>query len=99
MSRSSPDRSALCVPSSPQTQLHLTAPPDTPTTTTGLDYSIEHFRALGIDTPDKFAAFSLPDYDLVGVTDAGDRKRLFFLVQRVKVVRSMFFVSMRFWFA
>jgi len=58
-------------------------------THTGLGYSVEHFRGLGIDTPDKFAGFSLPDYDLVGVTDTEDRKRLFFLVQRVKVVSAL----------
>lgn len=70
------------------------ADPHTPKQTTnpnpGLGYSVEHFRILGIDTPDKFAAFSLPDYDLVGVTDTEDRKRLFFLVQRVKLVRLSF---------
>jgi hypothetical protein len=69
------------------TQTNPTNQPHQPhTQNTGLGYSVEHFRGLGIDTPDKFAAFSLPDYDLVGVTDTEDRKRLFFLVQRVKVV-------------
>ncbi len=68
--------------SSPPLPNHNPQPNHTPA---GLASSIPKFKELGITTPEKLAAFSLPDYDLVGVDDTNDRKKLFFLVQRLKV--------------
>lgn len=65
----------------------ITSSSTTPTLSTlGLAYSIPKFKEMGIDTPTKLAELELPDYDLVGVTDTDHRKKLFFLVQRVKMV-------------
>jgi hypothetical protein len=42
---------------------------------------------VGITTPAQLAMLELQDYDLVGVTDTAERKKLFFLIERVKIVR------------
>jgi hypothetical protein len=54
----------------------------------GLDYIIPKLKAQGITTPKKLAALSLRDiYEVVGVEDTEDRKKLYFLIRRLKSVR------------
>ena len=53
----------------------------------GLDYIIPKLKANGITTPKKLALLSLRDmYEVVGVEDAEDRKKLYFLIQRLQTV-------------
>lgn len=53
----------------------------------GLDYIIPKLKANGITTPKKLALLSLRDmYEVVGVEDAEDRKKLYFLIQRLQAV-------------
>lgn len=53
----------------------------------GLDYIIPKLEANDITTPKKLAMLSLRDiYDVVGVEDAEDRKKLYFLIQRLQTV-------------
>ena len=53
----------------------------------GLEYIIPKLKANGITTPKKLAQLTLRDmYDVVGVEDADDRKKLYFLIQRLHTV-------------
>jgi hypothetical protein len=54
----------------------------------GIGYAIPNFKERGITTAERLAALELQDYDLVGVTDTDHRKKLFILVQRVRLVSS-----------
>ncbi|CAM9881114.1 unnamed protein product, partial [Choristocarpus tenellus] len=49
----------------------------------GLGYAIVSFKTQGISSPDELAQLSLYDFDELGVIDPNDRKKLFYLVQRV----------------
>ena len=51
----------------------------------GLSYAISSFRAKGITTPQKLSRLTLADYDSLGVKEVGDRKKLFYLVQRIRM--------------
>eukprot|EP01042_Synura_sphagnicola_P032592 gene32592-41915_t len=53
----------------------------------GLEYIIPKLKAQGITTPKKLAALSLRDiYEVVGVEDTDDRKKLYFLIRRLKSI-------------
>ena len=53
----------------------------------GLDYIIPKLEATGITTPKRLAQLTLRDiYDVVGVDDEEDRKKLYFLIQRLQAV-------------
>jgi len=55
----------------------------------GLDYIIPKLKANGITTPKKLAQLSLLDmYEVVGVEDSEDRKKLYFLIQRLQTILS-----------
>ena len=57
----------------------------------GLEYIIPKLKANGITTPKKLAMLSLRDmYEVVGVEDAEDRKKLYFLIQRLQSVSGAF---------
>lgn len=43
------------------------------------------FRAAGISTPSALSKLTLADYDGLGVVDVNERKKLFYLVQRIKM--------------
>ena len=51
----------------------------------GLTYAVPSFVAAGIDTPEALAELSVSHFEALGVTDAEDRRKLFFLVQRIKM--------------
>lgn len=54
----------------------------------GLEYIIPKLEASGITTPKRLAQLTLRDiYDVVGVDDEEDRKKLYFLIQRLQAVR------------
>ena len=49
----------------------------------GLEKVIPRLKAQGITTPKLLAALTLKDmYEVVGIEDAEDRKKLYFLIQR-----------------
>eukprot|EP01031_Cornospumella_fuschlensis_P033740 gene33740-40820_t len=53
----------------------------------GLDYVIPKLKANGITTPKKLATLTLRDiYEVVGVESSEDRKKLFFLIQRLQAI-------------
>mmetsp|Transcript_4885 Transcript_4885/g.7440 ORF Transcript_4885/g.7440 Transcript_4885/m.7440 type:complete len:988 (+) Transcript_4885:188-3151(+) len=53
----------------------------------GLDHVIPLLQEHGITTPNKLAQLSLRDmYEVVGVNDAEDRKKLYFLIQRLQSI-------------
>lgn len=53
----------------------------------GLEYIIPKLKANGITTPKKLALLTLRDmYEVVGVEDAEDRKKLYFLIQRLHTI-------------
>jgi len=53
----------------------------------GLDYIIPKLLENGISTPKKLAQLSLRDmYEVVGVEDPEDRKKLYFLIQRLQSI-------------
>ena len=57
----------------------------------GLEYIIPKLKANGITTPKKLANLTLRDmYEVVGVEDAEDRKKLYFLIQRLQTVGFFF---------
>ncbi len=61
---------------------------DTWLTGLGLEYVIPKLKTNGITTPKKLASLSLREiYEVVGVEDSEDRKKLFFLIQRLQTVR------------
>lgn len=49
-----------------------------------LGYAIPNFEMAGIITPRSFADLELQYFEPLGVTDDDDRKRLFYLIQRVR---------------
>lgn len=56
----------------------------------GLSYITPKLKANGITTPKKLALLSLRDiYEVVGVEDAEDRKKLYFLIQRLQTVSEL----------
>ena len=53
----------------------------------GLEKVIPRLKAQGITTPKLLAALTLKDmYEVVGIEDAEDRKKLYFLIQRLQTV-------------
>jgi kinesin family protein 2/24 len=53
----------------------------------GLGYAFPAFRAAGIVTPAALAELDLAHYEALGISDAGDRRKLFYLVQRIKMAQ------------
>ncbi|GMH70003.1 hypothetical protein TrLO_g14456 [Triparma laevis f. longispina] len=51
----------------------------------GLSHCSAAFRAAGITTPSALSKLTLADYDRLGVVDVNERKKLFYLVQRIKM--------------
>ena len=51
----------------------------------GLGYAVENFKTKGIDTPQSLISLTFQDYDDLRITALADRKRLFELVQRVRM--------------
>jgi len=51
----------------------------------GLTHAVQSFRNAGINTPGALAKLELGQYEDLGVVDATDRKKLFYLVQRIKM--------------
>ena len=49
---------------------------------------VENFRAAGIVRPDDLLELELGHYEALGVGDANDRKKLFFLVQRLRQAKA-----------
>ena len=45
---------------------------------------LNNFKAAGIVTPSSLAELSLDHYEALGVKDAADRRKLFYLIQRIK---------------
>ena len=53
----------------------------------GLEYVIPKLKEQGITTPKKLATLSLREmYEVVGVEDAEDRKKLYYLIQRLQTI-------------
>ena len=51
----------------------------------GLGYAVPHFQARGITNPKALTSLNIKDYEELHVSDLGDRKRLYELVQRVRL--------------
>ena len=51
----------------------------------GLSHAVPNFRAAGIVSPSDLAELELTHYEALGVSAPGDRKKLFYLVQRIKM--------------
>ncbi|KAG5192567.1 hypothetical protein JKP88DRAFT_138748, partial [Tribonema minus] len=51
----------------------------------GLGYAIPTFKAQGVIVPEKLSRLSLDEFEGLGVTNTEDRKKLFYLVQRVRL--------------
>jgi len=51
----------------------------------GLSHAIPAFKAAGIVTPAALAELDLAFYEALGVEDPADRRKLFYLVQRIKM--------------
>ena len=51
----------------------------------GLGHAIATFKAAGIVTPSALAELDISHYEALGVSDPADRRKLFYLVQRIKV--------------
>jgi len=51
----------------------------------GLDYAVGSFQAAGITTPAALAELEVEFFSALGVESAEDRRKLFFLVQRIKM--------------
>lgn len=51
----------------------------------GLSHAIPTFKAAGIVTPAALAELDLAHYEALGVKDPTDRRKLFYLVQRIKM--------------
>ena len=51
----------------------------------GLGYAFPAFRAAGIVTPAALAELDLAHYEALGIKDPADRRKLFYLVQRIKM--------------
>ena len=54
----------------------------------GLDYLLPKLKANGITTPKKLASVTLRDMFEFGVDDPEDRKKLYFLIQRLQTILS-----------
>jgi hypothetical protein len=52
----------------------------------GLEYIVPKLKENGITTPKKLAQLTLRDMYEVGVEDAEDRRKLFYLIQRLQAV-------------
>ena len=53
----------------------------------GLEKVIPRLKAHGLTTPKILATLTLKDmYEVVGIEDAEDRKKLYFLIQRLQTV-------------
>eukprot|EP00574_Skeletonema_japonicum_P000204 CAMPEP_0201741134 /NCGR_PEP_ID=MMETSP0593-20130828/46657_1 /ASSEMBLY_ACC=CAM_ASM_000672 /TAXON_ID=267983 /ORGANISM="Skeletonema japonicum, Strain CCMP2506" /LENGTH=1149 /DNA_ID=CAMNT_0048235461 /DNA_START=88 /DNA_END=3540 /DNA_ORIENTATION=+ len=53
-------------------------------TDAGLHHAVDNFRMAGIDSPRSLVQLELSHFEMLGVTQPEDRKKLFFLMQRVK---------------
>ena len=53
-------------------------------TNAGLHHAVDNFRMAGIDSPRSLVQLELSHFEMLGVTQPEDRKKLFFLMQRVK---------------
>jgi len=53
-------------------------------TDAGLHHAVDNFRMAGIDSPRSLVQLELGHFEMLGVTQPEDRKKLFFLMQRVK---------------
>jgi len=53
-------------------------------TDAGLHDAVDNFRMAGIDSPRSLVQLELSHFEMLGVTQPEDRKKLFFLMQRVK---------------
>ena len=51
----------------------------------GLGHAIPNFTAAGIVTPDALAELELDYYEALGISSPEDRRKLFYLVQRIKL--------------
>lgn len=51
----------------------------------GLNYAVPTFFAAGIDNPAALAQLDVSHFEALGVKDGEDRRKLFFLVQRIKM--------------
>ncbi|GAX26272.1 kinesin family member 2/24 [Fistulifera solaris] len=51
----------------------------------GLSYAVPTFHAAGIDNPAALAQLDVSHFEALGVKDGEDRRKLFFLVQRIKM--------------
>lgn len=51
----------------------------------GLQYAVPIFVAAGIDNPSALAELDVTYFEALGVTDPEDRRKLFFLVQRIRM--------------
>ena len=51
----------------------------------GLEYAIPSFEAAGIVTPQALASLDVAHFAALGVKEAHDRRKLFYLVQRIKL--------------
>lgn len=50
----------------------------------GLEYAVPSFEAAGIVTPAALAELSIAHFEALGISQAEDRRKLFYLVQRIK---------------
>ena len=53
-------------------------------TDAGLHYAVDNFSMAGIDSPRSLVQLELGHFEMLGVTQPEDRKKLFFLILRVK---------------
>jgi kinesin family protein 2/24 len=53
----------------------------------GLSHAIPTFKAAGIVTPAALAELDVAHYEALGVKDPADRRKLFYLVQRIKMAQ------------
>ena len=51
----------------------------------GLEYAVDNFKAAGIVTPDSLAELDPTHFGALGITNDLDRRKLFFLVHRIKI--------------
>jgi len=51
----------------------------------GIGYASAAFKKAGITSPTTLANVTLNSYDSLGITDVNDRKKLFYLIQRIKM--------------
>eukprot|EP00752_Nemacystus_decipiens_P001350 g1339.t1 len=51
----------------------------------GLGYAVPIFAGQGINSPDMLSELDVVDFPELGISDQNDRKKLFYLIQRVKL--------------